>query len=315
MHSSSRLFPVSLMKAEFAGNLNEDVYELNPRVSPDITVRVAVTRVTDPAWKGRRRPIILLHSEFHNRRQWLSPEGRGVAAHLAEEGFDVWLPEMRGHGLSPVHKKWTGNTLSAIAVEDWPALQEFVAEQSGMAPLWLGLGIGGLSLSYALIHAPAMARSAAGIVLVDCATGHWHRELRRLSMTQRWSISRRGYADGQALKWGVEREPWSLFAEMQGWHGLRKKGQHPVWDQLRAIKLPSLIVGIRDDEADTRAFQGRLGGIRKDLLVIHPRADQDLEGPLGSGQTETAILEWLQHDDFVAERLLLTPGTDSPLAS
>lgn len=313
MHSSSRLFPVSLMKAEFAGDLTEDVYELNPRLSADVTVRVAVTRVTDPSWEGRRTPIILLHSEFHNRRQWLTPEGRGFASRLAEKGFDVWLPEMRGHGLSPINKGWSANTLSTQSVEDWPPLQAFVAEQSGAAPLWLGLGIGGLSLSYALIHVPSMAQASAGVVFVDCATAHWRRKLRKLSVKQRWRINRSGWIDGQALNWGVEREPWSLFAELQEWRGLRKADQHPIWDQLRAIKAPSLVVGMQDKETEIRAFQGGLGGTRKDLLVVHPTADGELQGALGSEETELAILNWLANNDSSTKRLATAPETDSPL--
>lgn len=313
MHSSSRLFPVSLLKADFAGDLNEDVYQLHPRVSPDLTVRVSVTRVTDPAWHGTRQPIVLLHSEFHNRRQWLTPEGTGFAARLAAAGYDVWLPELRGHGLSPVHDQWLGNTLSVMAVEDWPALQAFVAEQSGQPPLWLGLGVGGLGLSYALIQSPAMAQ-AAGVILVDSATPHWSHSLRQLSIKRRWLISRRGYADGQALGWGTEREPWALFEELQAWQRLGKSGQHPVWDRLRAIKIPSLVIGARDAEADVRSFQGRLGGTRKDLLVLHHNRGRNLVGPLGSKEVELAILQWLGGDNARLGCALPHSDADSPLA-
>lgn len=294
MHSSSRLFPVGLIRAEFAGDLNEDVYELNPQVSDDATVRVALTRVTVPAWEAPRQPIILLHGEFDNRRQWLSPEGSGFAARLAHEGFDVWLPEMRGHGLSPENKEWSTNTLSAIAVEDWPALQAFVIEQSGMAPLWVGAGLGGLSLGYALINVPAMGHGTAGVVFVDSATSHWSRRLRRLSIRQRWLVKCRGHADGQLLNWGVEREPWSLLTELQGWRDLRKTGQHPVWDQLRVIKAPSLVVGIRDEEDDARAFQGRLGSLSKNLLL--DRQPRGSPGPrVVLGLAEAEVVNWLHH--------------------
>lgn len=292
MHSSSQLFPVSLMKADFAGSLAEDVYQLNPRISPDISVRVAVTRVTDPAWEGPRRPIILLHSEFHNRRQWLSPEGKGYAGHLARAGFDVWLPEMRGHGLSPVNKRWLTNTLSSMALEDWPALQAFVAEQAGLEPVWLGFGLGGLSLSYSFIHAPGMA-DAAGLVLVDCPMGHGFPSWRKLNLKQRWLAQRRGYLDGPALNWGVEREPWALYAELRGWHRRRKTGRHPIMDQLRAIKVRSLVIAMHEDETRARAFQGRLGGVNRDLRVIRPLGDQQLAGPLACDEVEAAILEWL----------------------
>jgi len=78
MQSSSRLFPVTLSATEMAGKLYEDVYHMKPGVSSDPTVRLAVTRVRDPAWQGERFPVVLLHSEFHNRRLWLTPQGRAL---------------------------------------------------------------------------------------------------------------------------------------------------------------------------------------------------------------------------------------------
>lgn len=292
MLSSSQLFPVSLMRADFAGPLAEDVYQLNPGISPDISVRVAVTRVTDPAWEGPRRPVILLHSEFHNRRQWLSPEGRGFAARLAGEGFDVWLPEMRGHGLSPVNTHWSSNTLSSMALEDWPALHAFVTEQSGLAPVWLGVGVGGLSLSYSFIQVPEIG-DAAGLVLVDCPTGHWFPGLSELSLKQRWLARRRGYVDGPALNWGMEREPWALFAELREWHRRRKGGQHPIMDHLRAVKVRSLVVAAHEDGTRARALQGRLGGLSRELRVFRSPGSRQPAGPFTGDEVEVAILEWL----------------------
>ena len=45
MQSSSDLFPVALMSAEFRGDLSEDVYRLKPSNSPDFSVELALTRL------------------------------------------------------------------------------------------------------------------------------------------------------------------------------------------------------------------------------------------------------------------------------
>ena len=114
MRSSSKLFPVSLMAAEMAGPFHEDVYELRPGNSSDASVSISVTRVSDPRRPRLGKPVVLVHREFGNRRFWFAPDGQGIAADLAHAGFDVWLPEMRGHGLSPRNQRWTRNTLSDI---------------------------------------------------------------------------------------------------------------------------------------------------------------------------------------------------------
>lgn len=97
----SPLFPVALISAERRGDLSEDVYRLKPANSPDISVELVVTRLgmADDS-QVRGVPVILLHGSFSNRRFWYSPKGVGLGAFLARAGFDVWLPEMRGHGLS-----------------------------------------------------------------------------------------------------------------------------------------------------------------------------------------------------------------------
>ncbi|EPN67992.1 esterase/lipase/thioesterase family protein, partial [Pseudomonas syringae pv. actinidiae ICMP 19079] len=101
MQSSSQLFPVALISAERRGDLVEDVYRLKPANSPDPSVELVVTRlglVDQPATRGA--PVILLHGSFSNRRFWYSPKGIGLGPYLARAGYDVWIPEMRGHGLS-----------------------------------------------------------------------------------------------------------------------------------------------------------------------------------------------------------------------
>ena len=51
-------------------------------------------------------PVILLHGSFSNRRFWFSPKGLGLGAYLTRLGFDVWIPEMRGHGLSQRNEEY-----------------------------------------------------------------------------------------------------------------------------------------------------------------------------------------------------------------
>lgn len=277
------------MKADFAGELHEDVYQLNPGVSPDPTLRINITRVTDPSTHGYRQPVILLHSEFNNRRQWLTPEGEGFAAVLARVGFDVWLPETRGHGLSPEHDRWSANTLSISASEDFPAIQAFVAEQSGTKPFWVGAELGGMALAYALTHDPRMAEAAAGAAFIDVATAHWLKNISRLGLKQRWRIKRAGFADGPAFNWGPEREPWRLFAELYQWRRLANKSLHPVYDRLETLRLPVFLLAIKDSERDMHILQSRFKtGSLESALATPGDADAALGGKMGS------VLQWLQ---------------------
>src|SRR3990167_5109257 len=102
MQSSSELFPVALISAELRGDLSEDVYRLKPGNSPDSSVELALTRLGRAGHEQVRGvPVILIPGSFSNRRFWYSPKCIGLGPYLARAGFDVWIAEMRGHGLSP----------------------------------------------------------------------------------------------------------------------------------------------------------------------------------------------------------------------
>ena len=135
MQSSSTLFPVALLSAERRGDLSEDVYRIKAGNGPDPSVELAITRLglADQV-QAQGVPVILLHGSFSNRRFWYSPKGVGLGAYLARAGFDVWIPEMRGHGLSPRNLAWKHNSVAAYARDDLPLIAAFVREQSGQAP-------------------------------------------------------------------------------------------------------------------------------------------------------------------------------------
>jgi len=144
-----------LVGAEVRGLLAEDVYLIKPNNSPDKKVEIAVTHLslidrvkTDAI---RVAPIILLHGSYQNRRFWYSPGCDGLAKRLINAGLDVWLMESRGHGLSPLNECFESNTLNDYARYDLPAVNTFVAEQSGARPVWLGCneGAGAVLLSLA----------------------------------------------------------------------------------------------------------------------------------------------------------------------
>lgn len=137
MQSSSRLFPVALVSAELRADLTEDIYRLKPGNSPDASVELVVTRLGQQA-AGERRgpPVILLHGSFSNRRFWYSPRALGLGPYLARAGFDVWLPEMRGHGLSIRNDGYRDNRVADYARYDLPALASFIHEQCGQPAHW-----------------------------------------------------------------------------------------------------------------------------------------------------------------------------------
>lgn len=295
MQSSSRLFPVTLSATEMATDLYEDVYLLNPGVSPDPSVRIAVTRVRDPAWQGTRVPVVLLHREFQNKRQWLSSGGEGLAALLARYGFDVWLPEMRGHGMSPRNRDWSQGHIGLLAEEDLPPVQRFVEEQCGAPPAWLGQGVGARLLAYAMINHHRFLRLVPAVVFVDPGRAGFHWTESQATFGEKLGLRRRQRFLGGLHGWGPEDEPSALFRDLYRSQKRYRRGKgHPTHEGLRVIRCPALVVAIEDDTDTVHSFAGDLGGqIRHTLSPRHDgRSSTTGQGTLGTA-VQDDIRAWL----------------------
>ena len=223
MQSSSQLFPVALLGAELRGDLTEDVYLLKPNNSPDTSVELALTRLGCAGGAARGVPVVLVHDRFANRRSWYTPAGQGLGAWLARAGFDIWLAEMRGHGLSPRNRGYAGNRLADYARYDLPAIAAFVAEQNRQAAHWLGHGQGGLALVAALALGTLSATEPASLVL--CGAQLRHPGAAFAVPPLRWVVrlllrSYRQVAPGWlGLESGVEDEPAGILRESLRWCG------------------------------------------------------------------------------------------------
>ncbi len=223
MQSSSNLFPVALISAERRGDLSEDVYRLKPGNSPDASVELAVTRLgMADACETRGVPVILLHGSFSNRRFWYSPKGLGLGAYLARLGFDVWIPEMRGHGLSQRNQGYRNNRVADYARYDLPAIGAFVREQSGQVPHWIGHSLGGITLAAALgghyLGEPAVA--SAAFFGTQVSRTYWPLKIPPVEWSGRFILKRFAQLSGSRLKRGPEDEPIGLALESMRWYGL-----------------------------------------------------------------------------------------------
>lgn len=278
MQSSSNLFPVALLSAERRGDLSEDVYRIKAGNSPDPSVELAVTRL-GLADQGRPQgvPVILLHGSFSNRRFWYSPKGVGLGAYLARAGFDVWIPEMRGHGLSPRNIAWKHNSVADYARDDLPLIGAFVREQSGQVPHWVGHSLGGTTLVAALGGGFLNAEQMASVALFGTQVSrvYWPLKVPPLTWGVKLLLKRWGQISGPRFKRGPEDEPVGLALESMRWHGLFGRfgdKQGDWWAGLAEVDVPLLAVAGAGDFQDPvwacRKLFDQLGGARKQFLRL-----------------------------------------------
>lgn len=256
MQSSSKLFPVALLGAELHGDLTEDIYRLKPGNSPDASVELVLTRLGQFADASTGRvPVILLHGSFSNRRFWYSPKGIGLGAYLARAGFDVWLAETRGHGLSPRNKRYRFNTVADYARYDLPAIASFVAEKSGQVPHWIGHSMGGITLAAAVGGKYLDEQQVASLALFGSQVSrtYWPLKVPPLAWTGKALLKRFDVISGSRLERGPEDEPIGIGIEGLRWHGLFGRfgdKQSDWWAGLAEAQMPLLAVSARGDRED-----------------------------------------------------------------
>ncbi|MQU63614.1 alpha/beta fold hydrolase [Pseudomonas sp. FSL R10-1350] len=316
MQSSSHLFPVALISAERRGDLSEDVYRLKPANSPDISVELVVTRLgMADAGQVRGVPVILLHGSFSNRRFWYSPKGVGLGAFLARAGIDVWLPEMRGHGLSSRNIHWAKNRVADYARYDLPAIGAFVREQSGQTPHWIGHSQGAISLAAALGGEYLQAADVASAAFFGCQINrrYWSLKIPPVQWGAYLLLKRFAQLSGTRLKRGPEDEPVSIALETLRWNGFMgrfKDADRDWWAGLAQVELPVLVVAAEGDrqtpEWACRKLYDQLGAAQRQFVCLGREQGFSsdfnhvdmLVSPAAQQEVWPRVLNWLTHAEM-----------------
>jgi pimeloyl-ACP methyl ester carboxylesterase len=109
-------------------------------------------------------PVVLCHGLGGNRFNFDLDERHSLAAYLEDQGFDVWLVELRGHGRSKQAPVQDWNFDDHVE-KDVPALVKAISERCRETPVvWVGHSLGGMVAYCLLARHPDLNESFAGLV-------------------------------------------------------------------------------------------------------------------------------------------------------
>lgn len=94
--------------------------------------------------------VFMLHGAIENGRIFYSNDNqRGLGPYLAQQGFDVYIPDLRGRGLSwPKINRHSHHDQTTAITEDIPAFLRKIVELRGDSPqYWVAHSWGGVLLS------------------------------------------------------------------------------------------------------------------------------------------------------------------------
>ena len=106
---------------------------------------------------GQGPPVLLVHGSLENGRIFYSKSGRGLAPFLAQQGYDVFVADLRGRGKSePAISGQSDFGLSHTLEEDFPAFINKIKELKGDVPQFWGAHSWGGVLMLAYLARPAV---------------------------------------------------------------------------------------------------------------------------------------------------------------
>jgi pimeloyl-ACP methyl ester carboxylesterase len=281
--------------------------------------------------------VLLIHGSIENGRIFYSENGKGLAPFFAQQGYDVFVPDLRGRGKStpPIGAGSDFGQMDMV-VTDIPFIISHIKEVKRSDSLWIGAHSWGGNLALAsFARFPDMA-DIKGFVLfgVKRRVTVWNAE-RLLKLSFGWrvvapiAIALKGYLPAVQLRMGADNETRRIFTETNFWL------DNSIWADprdgfdygraLREIDVPPVLslTGAADkvlghprdcrnliSELNTKdgTFKviGKETGHRHDYdhidLVTHRDAPAD-HFPM--------ILEWMKE----RERTLTSPLTPAPAPS
>jgi len=197
--------------------------------------------------------VLLIHGSIENGRIFYSESGKGFAPFLAEQGYDVFVPDLRGRGKStPAIGPGADFGQMDMVVTDIPLLINHVKELKGNDALWIGAHSWGGNLAVAsYARFPEMADIKGFIFFgVKRRVTVWNAE-RLFKLSFGWrivaplAIALKGYLPAMSMKMGADNESRLLFTETNFWL------DHKTWTDprdgfdygkaLRRLKVPPVL--------------------------------------------------------------------------
>ncbi|WP_286269263.1 alpha/beta fold hydrolase [Thalassotalea hakodatensis] len=206
-------------------------------------------------------PILMLHGTIENGKIFYTQSGKGLACYLAKQGFDVYVPDLRGKGLSiPTLHETTEHGQHEMIVADIPSLVKFVAEKTGKPMHVICHSWGGVVFCSSFARFPDLHSHVLKLVCFGTK-----RSVYRKTFNKFWKVDvlfnriapflakRKGFIDAVKLKFGADNETSRFLKECTYW--VKINPWHDPVDQFEygnaanSIEWPDTwhLTGVNDD--------------------------------------------------------------------
>lgn len=242
----------ALIETDRIGPLAARVY----RIRTEDEVELAVTRLGAGDPRSGAVSVVLVHGTFCQRSFWASGRGIGLGPYLAERGYDVWIPELRGHGRSPRdsrYRRWSAEDQMRF---DLPAVQQLVAGERGRPAHWVGHSWGGVAILGSMGAGWLRREQMRSVVVLGANITEGDAWLKRkLPRAAAWTLlSVLGRVPAGLLGLGPEPESRGYMLDFFRWKGPDAEWTTAegcdYWEGIRGATVPLLTFAAASDEMD-----------------------------------------------------------------
>ncbi|AZG72497.1 alpha/beta fold hydrolase [Shewanella livingstonensis] len=172
-------------------------------------------------------PILMLHGAMSNGRVFYSETGRGLGCFLAKAGFDVYVMDTAGRGLSEprIDRDFTLGQGEVIR-EQLPLVQQFILQRHPLVNKvhWCAHSWGGVLMASSLARYPDLQSSVASLLTFGSKRTIKVRSLKKWLMVDFfWNrfaplcIARQGYFDASRFRVGMDNESRASLLQTIDW--------------------------------------------------------------------------------------------------
>lgn len=211
----------------------------------------SITHIQHPEQQASLPPVIMLPGMFTNRNFWCSPKGIGLAAYMAELGYDIWLIERRGLGETRGMPN-SRSGLNECAVIDLPAAQQFIWQKNPQPAFWMGHSFGGVVIAAAIAEQHIHQSKVAGLITFGSQLTVGKLGLNPpVSWLTPIICKLVGQFPARAFKMGPENEPTEAILDAASWvSSAKQRGDFRYWKNFSSIQVPVLSISSDADKVD-----------------------------------------------------------------
>jgi predicted alpha/beta hydrolase len=266
-----------------------------------------------------RPSLLLVHGAIENGRVFYSESGKGLAPFLSQSGFDTYVLDFRGRGLStPKISRYSRHGQTEMITQDLPTIIRALRDRTpfkNISPVWIAHSWGGVLLLSLLARFPEFRGDVSKIVCFGTKRSVRAQNAEKwLKVDLVWNLLSSflariyGYLPARLFKFGSDDETRKSHAHSKTWvqskNWIDPEDHFNYMEEIKKVSLPPIlsVVGERDFSLghpdDVKRFFAESGAANLETLRVPFGHIDMIASAEAKEQVFPKILSWIEQGDL-----------------